>query len=51
MGNKMCGPGEWNIFIIPFFVLLKSILVTLQKASGSYAFPWGTRDLTEEQNK
>lgn len=51
MGSKIGGPGECNIFITQFFVLLKSILVTLQEACGRYVLPWGTYNLTEEQNK
>lgn len=42
MGSKIGDPGECIIFIILFFVLLKSILVTLQEARGRYALPWGT---------
>ena len=51
MGSKIGGPGECNIFITLLFVLLKSMLVTLQEARGRYVLPWGTYSLAEEQNK
>lgn len=51
MESKIGGPGECNIFITLFFVLLKNILVTLQEALGRYALPWGMYNFTEEQNK
>lgn len=51
MGSKIGGPGECRIFIALFFVLLRSVLVTLQEACGRYAAPWGTYSFTEEENK
>lgn len=32
-------------------LLLESVLVTLAEARRRYTLPWGTYNLTEEQNK